>query len=112
MVAAIEVRYEDDTENPVAGVTSIHVKATDLDNVTVTTVDDEQVRTEHLYYFQVLKGSTEVGRSHVFSPSVEGDAYWDDYTFADDGAHTVKVMEVGTPDTQAATASVTVDPQE
>lgn len=108
---ALEVRYEDDSANPIATQTALHLKATGLDPWDADpTQDDPSHVVEDRYYIKASIGSEELLRSHVFAPSAEGDAYWDDVILPQVGTYAVKVMKIGAEsDSEAATASITAD---
>lgn len=123
MTEAIDIRYgdadedPDNLENPIATITAIHVKATGLDAYTADpTEDDPSHVVDNVYYITASVDGDEVGRSQLFTPSVEGDGYWEGgYTLPTDGSFTFAVMKVdpdGESDDEVTTQALTVDPVE
>ena len=110
-MAALTVRYEDDDENPIATVTALHFQATGLDEYDADPEQDDPSHiVEDTYYIKGELGGEELLRSHIFGPSAEGDAYWDDVVLPTDGSWTFSVMQRGeNSDSQEATLSVTAD---
>lgn len=108
MAAAVTIRYEDDTANPIALLTAVHVEATGLTlNETQTSegVDEETLADPITYY---IRGRC-TGVDDLISPRFQGPGYvWDDVIFPAEGSWVVTVRK-DSDDSQVATHSVTVD---
>lgn len=108
MSAAIAARYEDDTENPVATVTAVHIEATGL---TVNeTQDSEGISAETppdpiTYYISVEKS----GQDSLVSVRFQGEEFtWDGLIFPASGTWAMKVRK-DSDDSQVVSANITVD---
>jgi len=66
-MATVAVRYEDDTANPIAKMTAVHISATSVDNVDET--DNSEIR----YYLSAEATDQDTAKSVVFA----GDFTWD-----------------------------------
>jgi hypothetical protein len=94
----VAVSYENDAENPVAGETAIHIRATDVDAVNETT--NAEIR----YYLSVEMAGYDAARSPVFS----GDGEWDGFIFPVAGDAMI-VLRKEEDDSVAAQLAVTVE---
>lgn len=110
MSAAVALRYEDDTANPVALRTVVHVEATGLTvNETQThdnIVADPPVKADPITYYLTAEHAIE---DDLVSVRFQGEEFtWDDVIFPASGAWTVHVRK-DEDDTSVANVAVTVD---
>lgn len=99
MSTAVDLRYEDDTGNPVATVTAVHIEATDL---TVNEADGDPIT----YYLSAEKSGTD----SLVSVRFQGPAFtWDNVIFPDDGSWTVHLRKDADDTSVADSGSFTVD---
>jgi hypothetical protein len=114
---AIEIRYagfdEDNPPNPIATVTALHFTVSGVDAFTADpTQDDPNAVDLNTYYLKGVKNSIELLRSHVFGPSDDGYAYWDDVVLPASGSYTFSLMQVesgNSGDSEVTTQSITAD---
>lgn len=108
MVAAIDIRYEDDTGNPVATETAVHIEATGLDFIDETQdpeADPAQNPIRSFYLSAEKAGVTDEHRSPVF----QSDRYtWDGWIAPESGPWTFHARLVS-DDSSVASASQTFD---
>jgi|WetSurSiteA1Bulk_404760.scaffolds.fasta_scaffold18958_3 hypothetical protein len=77
-MATVTVRYEDDTVNPVAKMTAVHISATGVD------ITDETTNAELRYYMTAECAGQDTAKSVVFS----GDFDWHGWVAPAAGAWT------------------------
>jgi hypothetical protein len=98
MAVGVDVRYEDDTANPKATVSAVHIEATEVDFVDET--DNSEIR----YYLSAEHGAYDAARSPVFA----GDYTWDGWVAPTSGVWTFHLRKVS-DDSSVAEQSVTFD---
>jgi len=98
-MVAVALRYEDDTENPVATVTAVHIEATGVDYVDET--DNSEVR----YYISAEHATADDAKSVVFA----GDFTWDNWVAPDDGAWTFHLRKDEDDSSVANSGAITFD---
>jgi len=77
-MATVTVRYEDDTTNPVAKMTAVHISVADVD------ITNEETDAPILYYVSADHATADQARSVVFS----GPFTWDGWIAPEAGAWT------------------------
>ena len=109
MSAAIALRYEDDTSNPVATMTAVAVQATGLtvqETQTSQHIIDGVLAAAIRYY---LTGER-VGSDDLVSPRFEGAAYtWDNLVIPTAGSWTFHVRKDSDDSSVANSGAITVD---
>jgi len=100
MAASVTVRYEDDSSNPVATRTAVHVTATGFDYVDET--DNSEIR----YYLSAETDDHDAARSVVFSGP--GPHVWDGWIAPDPGAWNFFLRQAA-DDVQVANTTLTYD---
>lgn len=103
MAVAVSVRYEDDTSNPIATRTAVHVSATDVDFVDET--DNSEIR-----YYIAAEGATYTGqspapRSEVFA----GDFTWNNWVAPAADDWTFHLRKVSDDSSVANSGAITFD---
>jgi hypothetical protein len=83
-MATVAIRYEDDTVNPVAKMTAVHISVTDVD------ITNETTNAAILYYLSADHATADQARSVVFS----GDFTWDGWVAPVAGAWTFNLRTV------------------
>ena len=100
MAVTVAVRYEDDSSNPIATRTAVHITATDVDFVDET--DNSEIR----YYLSAETDDHDAARSVVFSGA--GPFTWDGWVAPDAGAWNFFLRQ-DADDVQVADTTVTFD---
>ena len=98
MAVNVSVRYEDDTSNPIATRTAMHISAAEVDFVDET--DNSEIR----YYLSAEHGAFDAARSPVFA----GDYTWDGWVAPTSGLWTFHLRQAA-DDAAVAQAQVTAD---
>lgn len=98
-MATVTVRYEDDTSNPVAKMTAVHIAAADVDNVDET--DNSEIR----YYLSAECTGQDTAKTPVFS----GAYSWDGWVAPAAGAWTFHLRKDADDSTVANSGAVTFD---
>jgi len=98
MAVAVAVRYEDDSSNPIATKTAVHISATDVDFVDET--DNSEIR----YYLSAEHGAHDAAHSEVFA----GDYTWHGWVAPTSGTWTFHLRKVS-DDSAVAQAQLTYD---
>lgn len=94
MTVAVALRYEDDSVNPVATHTAVHISATDVDFV------DEATNGEIRYYLSAESGVHDAARSVEFA----GDFTWDNWIAPTSGVWNFRLRKVSNNAIAAQTA--------
>lgn len=97
-MATVTARYEDDTANPKATITAMHINAVDVDGV------DEATNAEIRYYLSAEATGVDTAKSQVFS----GDFTWQGWVFPVAGSWTIHLRKVS-DDSSVANLALTVD---
>jgi len=98
-MATVTVRYEDDTANPVATITAVHINAVDVDGVDET--DNSEIR----YYLSSEASGVTSAKSQEFS----GDFTWHGWIFPEAAAWTIHLRKVSDDSSVADSGAITVD---
>lgn len=98
-MATVTVRYEDDTANPIATVTAVHIEAASVDYVDET--DNSEIR----YYLSAEHASYDNAKSEVFA----GDFTWNGWVAPTSGAWTFHLRKVADDSSVANSGAVTFD---
>lgn len=96
-MATVTVRYEDDTSNPVAKMTAVHISATDVD------ITDEVTDAAINYYLSAECAGQDTARSVVFS----GDFTWDGWVAPAAGAWTFNLRKTSDDSSVANSGAIT-----
>jgi hypothetical protein len=98
-MATVTVRYEDDTENPVAKMTAVHIAAASVDNVDET--DNSEIR----HYLTAECTDQDTAKSVVFA----GDFTWDGWVAPAAGDWTFHLRKDSDDSSVANSGAITFD---
>jgi hypothetical protein len=98
-MVAVNVRYQDDTENPVATRSAVHIEATAVD------ITDETDNSAINYYISADHATADQARSVVFS----GDFTWDGWVAPESGAWTFNLRKTEDDSSVADSGAITFD---
>jgi hypothetical protein len=91
-----------------AKVTACHFTVSGLPTNDAAEYDENEIPTEPAvaYYFQASLAGQEDLKSHVFTPSADGDHEWDGVIFPAAGTWTLEVLDVSDDSTADSTSVV------